>query len=836
MRRSRLDDEIARAMGIGLGNLQVIRLGEGWCKHFSVTRGPMGTGEVERMTGLPIGGGAVRCDYAKGPPTMFGMQLAGSALAFYAHNCVGCEFREPGGSEPNLGTWADAQLEAQRRAEAEHARAKAAAEAERQTRHRRRRALFATTDAATDEILTLIDRVDSDPTDRQAAADLERLAREQPTMFPPELLAAMFDDGVDTRLAALLEAALDVYDTGGYSPADRVRAAYRALSIHLAVDRAASIVAAEAEDLPDSSEAIEALIGVAAGRDRLLGELYDPGDPTALARVFDLDPPRVLQALREGLREDEPWRRARHARASGTLLAARPSARTELVPDLLQSLAVPDDSRYGTDPHARSAAEAALGVALRQAPSEVDPVVWALWTDADGEQRAAIVAVYARAIHHRWDGEPESEPASVAAQRALAAIEDADDEVAERAGNLLESALDGLDVNLGPPVQELLDRLLAHAAATDALEGAGPSPVEDAENPVLAALEHTGRVMHLDHVQRSYAKAAGLIGRHDAPDLVARVSAAWRGPAAASSRAQDGLLVALREAAHDQESRAACLPLLSEIIASGDPAQRRMALHALADLSRRRAVQLPADVTRLILAALADIETASAAVDVVCQVDVPEEQVRWVTARLLTYAVTFVNASLRSDRVRAALRRARDLAAGTAEAAQVVEVVFTIIDQMPTTDAAEALLDRDLQEHPRWVGSAVRALQLDDRPDYGGLGEDDRERLLEIIRHRAPADVVLHADGLLATIPPRLSWRRIWGWWIAELLAGMGATEPATRAARLVVDSIPDTREQETARARAREILDAHSFEHEVANADLADLERLAVRDDGADG
>src|SRR5699024_8808809 len=111
-------------------------------------------------TGLPISGGSLRCDYAKAPPQLIGMQLAHSALPFYEANCVGCADRVPGGEEPNLATWA---MEQRRQRDAQQAhleQVRADESARRDQRHQDRRRRLSSTSAPVAQILDLVERID----------------------------------------------------------------------------------------------------------------------------------------------------------------------------------------------------------------------------------------------------------------------------------------------------------------------------------------------------------------------------------------------------------------------------------------------------------------------------------------------------------------------------------------------------------------------------------------------------------------------------------------------------------------------------------------------------
>ena len=129
-----MDGQVEQAVEIGKQNAHLISLGKAWCTHIRADRGGWGVGMVEEMTGLPIAGGRFNCDFARHPSQLAGMQLAGTALGFYEHNCRGCPHREPGGRVPNLSTWAEPLLAERDEREKAEAAAQQAAMVERQKR------------------------------------------------------------------------------------------------------------------------------------------------------------------------------------------------------------------------------------------------------------------------------------------------------------------------------------------------------------------------------------------------------------------------------------------------------------------------------------------------------------------------------------------------------------------------------------------------------------------------------------------------------------------------------------------------------------------------------
>lgn len=75
-----MSDELERALSIDRENEEFISFGKAWCTRIRTDRSGLGVGMVEEVTGLPITGGRVTCDYAQYPGGLAGTQLAVSAL------------------------------------------------------------------------------------------------------------------------------------------------------------------------------------------------------------------------------------------------------------------------------------------------------------------------------------------------------------------------------------------------------------------------------------------------------------------------------------------------------------------------------------------------------------------------------------------------------------------------------------------------------------------------------------------------------------------------------------------------------------------------------------
>ena len=341
--------EMDHAMAIGRDNEEMIGLGKAWCTNIRTDRTGMGVGMLEEMTGLPISGGRFTCDYARQPGGFSAMQLATSAVDFYESNCRGCSHRAPGGRLPNLGTWAEQQI-AERDRQTAAAQAAAAAEtSRRESRAAHRTAAASSFDAAGQGIVALINRIDLDPHDRDAATALGGQADLIPDAFTDELRAIVLGDAESLQSSALLDVSvrLALQDDRPADPELRA-VCIRALMDGWAREPAAAYLAVHAEASDVTTELIRNLVRVSAGEYGWPGH-SSAGKPEALARYHALAWEEVENEIGAMLRHGLESTRSAAARALRHIAGAEPDAGLRLLPALLDGLKFSDDDHYGGD-------------------------------------------------------------------------------------------------------------------------------------------------------------------------------------------------------------------------------------------------------------------------------------------------------------------------------------------------------------------------------------------------------------------------------------------------------------------------------------------------------
>ena len=523
------------ALDIGLENLEILRLAKAWCENATMSGG-MGVGLLEQATGLPINGGSLRCNYAKAPPQLIGMQLAHSALPFYEANCVGCTYRVPGGEEPNLATWA---LEQRQQRDDEHARQereRADESARRAQRHQDRRRRLSSTSAPIAQILDLVERIDAEQPDVQAAKDLLILADQEPKAFDDDALLDLRETGLAVRDDALMEAVLIVHERRGSSNDDLLPIAIEAMRFGLATSRSGAIIARAAEVLDPDPAVLERIIEVAGGTGHIIGGGERVPEPAALIRMFDLEPGAVLARLRALALLDDRWARARALRAAERLVIARPTTADDLMPTILDSLVMEDDSSAYPAPFAAAAARMAVGAALWASPEESDRLIQERWSGAGVREQRRFLECYRPPW--RRDDVPRA-TTSLMARRALEALESQDDELLRLAAETLAQVCRGGPDSVDLPTTDLLAALVRLAERTDALA------VQPVDPDPLTAMGQQSLLMTNEFALGKVRDAIAGLGKSDPGALVAVIADAWEA-APSKSRARIVLVESLR--------------------------------------------------------------------------------------------------------------------------------------------------------------------------------------------------------------------------------------------------------------------------------------------------
>jgi hypothetical protein len=818
-----MSDQVEQAMAIGRENQEFIALGKAWCTHIRTDRTGLGVGMVEEMTGLPITGGRFTCDYAEHPGGLTGMQLGASALGFYQDNCRGCLHRAPGGRIPNLGTWAEPLIaEEQARAEAD-AQAQRAIMAEREARAAHRKLVGASLSAAGQAAVDLVNRLDLNPADAEAAESLRASAELVPDAFTEPLREMLYTDARLLKSPVLLDTLLRL-DSGADPPALHAlcRAAVserwgRAEGCRHLADHGV------AEDADDAL--LEALIFHASPGG--LSVFRRRGEPAALLRFHTLVPADVEAKLGALLRHGEAWRRAAGGAAAHPIVSRDNTAGVRLLPALLDGL------RYHEDmfDHDEAAGAIALTVAviLRSEPGAVDAAITARWSGATAEYRRRLIDCYDSVV--RREDEPlPADTARVVLARAVSVLSepiqvthDFDEDYQGRASDLLKLAVPVCPTEVVSPevlIGLLLEWLEREREFSDT-QPTGP----------LGVLQKMGQEARIGGLVRDIADAVVLAGRRDPGGFLVACAELYAGSEARPAVRAEVLRMAGRVArvspAHINEA----LPLIYTAMLGDHQLVRAAGVEAANEmLGAMPEESIPPLLAAALVACLSDqyLIVVTAAITAVGRIPADLMDHRAAVLQLLQAARAYAADRLRDQMVRDALSAAHRLSRDDSEWSKAVRsVALDVIKLMPAFNARETLRrNRWLGSDEKWIDTAIHSLRPDTDAQYEHLGDDDKESILGRLGRCHLLDrqlEVLAATELEAGKYDRR--RSLLG---ADVLSEVGRPDLSANVVRACLAVVPETIEKRGMRRAIELTLLAYRLEAAIL-ADDADARREVV-------
>jgi hypothetical protein len=748
---------------------------------------------LEQQTGLPVTGGRFTCDYARNPVHMFGMELAVSALEFYERNCRGCPYRAPGNRVPNLSTWAEPQLAERERVEQERQAAAQAARVDRERRAAHRRMVAAQLPAAAQDLVELVNRLDGDGNDAEAAESLTASARLTPEAFTREVQEILLTDAAELSSSAMLDALVFLDEASVLSNGPRLRGlARRAMEDGWGRQAAARYLLSHGEAADLNPRLTKALIHHAAPP----GIFRDsPGEPALLLHYHDLAPEAVEASVRSLLMHGEAWMRADAAASADQLIGHDPSAGARLLPTLLDGL------KFLEDPfdHAEASGTIAEGVAriLTRDPAMVDPAVARRWDRATPAYKGKLLHCYRAALHGSADPLPEA-MAAVVIGRAVTAlsedppsVEEFEDDFQRVAAELLSQATQpaaalpgGFDVLLGL-LFIWLDRLQA------ILEDEPRNPEE--------VMRKMGDEARYSVVVREVRDAVVAAGRRSLSAFLSACREAWDANQHASQLRTEVVEIAARAAQGSYEHLGGVLPMIYTAMLTDDQKVRAAGMAAAEGIVRHlEESSVPPLLTQAVIAGLTDqyLIVMVSAVDAVLWMPVDVADRSTVIMRLIMIASAYAEDRFRHRLVENALAGALRFAADDEDLLRIVRrVALMAIDRMPRHEARDTLAwSRTLEEDPIWADVAVRALRPDDDPRYHHLGQRQEDEILRALTRHELTDTQLDALARtgqdVARHKPPLAWR------ICDTLSELGRPDLAAAVATAVLKQVANTIEQ----------------------------------------
>lgn len=595
-----------------------------------------------------------------------------------------------------------------------------------------------------------------------------------------------------------------------------LRLAISGLSQRSAVDECSDVVGdfATSGDANALETVFEPLVEV-AGRHPWQWHTTLDARPKGLVRYHELAPDRVRELLAVELRRGEAWRRSTAAHATHRLLESNPDFAMVMLRPLLEGLKVGDPSHMDSDEASAPAFASAIAAIIAKEPIAADGVIAEYLEGATDEYRSKAMYAYS-AVLRGEDRRPTAihgQTAQIVAERALKVLLHAKEhDLVSAAGSTLEEVCADFGSDLKINLDIFLGGLVMLAAEEKDL---------DTATGQLDFFERSRIETRISVARRYLRDAIGSLAGTN-PDLVwNQLVGSWE---KAEAVLRHEILGILKSAARGARARLPqLLPLIYTAMCSEDQVDRRDGLEILLAIADYRTIELPDVVVVLTIAMLGDhyLIVQRSAVKLIPLLNVPGEKRLPVIVSLLAIARAYAGDRLRDGIVQDAIWGALTLAEPKEES-NVMAALLAAIDRMPAYNGAETLVRfRSLEKSPRWPASAVRALRLDEDPQYHGLGDDDRAELI-IGLARRPADIGVNGPALVAVGKDRGKDHGPSGWAIAELLSLAGQHEAAVELARFVEEQIPDTHEMRHMRRRARQVRRTFEYELWIASGDLA--------------
>ena len=707
-----IEEELQDTLDLGRENQEFISLGKAWCTNIRVDRGDWGVGMVEQATGLPVAGGSFACDFARNPGGMSSMRLASSSLAFYEDNCRGCEHRSPGGRVPNLGTWAERLIADRERREEAQAEEERIAAQEQQRRIERRRVVSASLDAAAQEVVALINRLDTDPSDEDAAEKLRTTARLAPDSFPDEVKDHLYKDAPLLKMPIFVEVLLEL-------EAQANPPQLRSLCVTAVRDRWA--IAEGCEYLSGhamAEDVTEDLIEVAVFHAVPSGFPFEnvPGEPGALLRFHSLAPQVVEAKIAFMLRHGESRNRAVGAVATQTLVSADPTAGNRLLSALLDGLRFPEG--IWDDHHPARKTAMAISDAFQANPARTEAAIQERWVHATPSYRYRLVDIYSQLVYSQDEYLPP-DVARLVFSRVISALQeptarsaDLRDDYQFMAAELVGRAVRKSPAAL-PSLESLLGLWLDWMARRDEL-------VSKEAKDASGALELMGDQARIEGLIHRLSEAIVAAALDDSDGFLTVCEDVYRGTEMTPLVRAQVVRMAGRVASRSPEHIGKALPLVYTAMLGDDQVIRAAGMEAAGQVIRElQPESIPPLLATAVATGLDDqylivVEAAVRAIQLVPAHLVTHREVLKLVVTAFAYAADRHHEKLVRSALMTALRKAKH---DRRLLDSVRKKVLLVINAMPAASAREMLyLDPSLVQEDEWVPAAIKALRTDDDP------------------------------------------------------------------------------------------------------------------------
>ena len=296
-----------------------------------------------------------------------------------------------------------------------------------------------------------------------------------------------------------------------------------------------------------------------------------------------------------------------------------------------------------------------------------------------------------------------------------------------------------------------------------ATESQGPENEDLTAESVLTFFTSSSKRLAVSGVLSHLKASMESLAMRDPRAYIAMVRRRWN--AAGSYSARVPLLNVLGAVVRDQETFDLARPLLFRSLASENPAERAAALKAIAQAGACD-VRVPVDLADRVLGAFADemLIVVLGAIRAAHRLEVPRGAGAGLIRFLVDFASVYGPKRIYSHDVESALLLAVKLAKGTTDESTVAGRVLEVIDALPSAEAAPLLSARGLEGHSAWPAVAVRALRLDDDPQYRDLGDWESLHILRKLAAKSSAQLAPFFGDLADIASERLPYDRSWVW------------------------------------------------------------------------
>jgi hypothetical protein len=394
--------ESAKAIQIGIENVEIIQQATNWCKHFRFEM--QSAGLLAQMSGLPIGMIEVSCQYTSEYPA--GMNLPWIVPSFILKNCVACPHHESNGDVQ----WAEELIKNHERKVLEHNRSEQIRQEQLSAIRERLRELprQVKDNARLDErqILTYIEELFSEDEDRreEIATLLIQAARIGADLFHSTAInilteQALSEDFVSKCLPICVNLAQHREDL---SPRFKdVAFVIIDRGIHLELAAEILIHLGQTVEYPLQSKQIHNLIGQQIHR-RLIGGWHNSHPSylnitNILVCCYDADSSSIIEQFQLFLKKDEKDVRVDACGALNLLQDIRPQIGIDLLAELITSLDLYDDI-YNDSADAK--AKDCIAKVLCYAPSKIDEYLVSVIYQKRPAVQEEIIDIYRRVFQN----------------------------------------------------------------------------------------------------------------------------------------------------------------------------------------------------------------------------------------------------------------------------------------------------------------------------------------------------------------------------------------------------------------------------------------------------